>query len=144
MVNYEWGKVLNFGHRGNGLAYCGAGWGDGEDGFVWSNSYNSRLSMSVSPPGSDVSLFLNVVPFIAEGKVEEQQVHVFVNFLRIGFATLSSQAELSFDIPMGAFTRSRCDVDLYMPQATSPFKLGLSPDIRCLGLALSRMIMVQI
>ena len=140
---YEWAKVLNFTAQGNALPYCVSGWSDPEAGLVWTDGLNAKLALSVKPPTSDVSLILSCNPFLVDGKLPYQEVHVFLNFLRVGFAALSAPAEVEIPIPKRVFNGPEVDIDLYIPKACSPALLGASPDIRQLGIAVNRLMLIQ-
>ena len=143
LAPYEWGKVLNFGVRGNATTYCKSGWSEPEAGLIWTNSANSRLSFAVTPPTADVTLVLNCAPFVAKGVVDQQELHLYVNFLRIQYLTITGESSLEITIPKYALAQPECHIDFFVPSARSPFELGLNPDIRCLGLAMSRLVMIQ-
>lgn len=140
---YEWGKVINFGLRGNAASYCKSGWSDPEAGLIWTNGINSRLTMSVTPPTGDITLVLNCSPFTAKGVIEEQELHLYVNFLRVDFQTIAGEKTLEITIPQYVFSQPLCNIDLYIPSARSPAELGLNQDIRRLGLAISRLVLIQ-
>jgi hypothetical protein len=140
---YEWGKVINFGLRGNATSYCKSGWSDPEAGLIWTNGINSRLVMSIVPPTADITLVINCSPFTAKGVIEEQELHLYVNFLRVDFQTIAGEKTLELSIPKHVFSEPLCTIDLYIPSARSPAELGLNPDIRRLGLAISRLVLIQ-
>jgi hypothetical protein len=140
---YRWGDVMNFIKGGNGASYCTDGWGQAEEGITWTISPNARLAMSVAPPKSDVSLILSCIPFVVEGKLARQELHVYVNFLRIGFALVPEPSEIEIRIPAKIITGPDVDIDLYMPHACSPASLGTGADIRDLGIAVNRVMLIQ-
>jgi len=142
-VAYEWSKVLNFTTRGNALPYCVSGWGEPETGLVWTDGPNARLSFSIRPPKSDISLLMTCAPFLVEGKVPFQELHVFVNFLRVGFAVLPAPTEVAVDIPKHVFASPQVQIDFYLPRASSPASLGVGTDLRQLGVAVSRLMLTE-
>jgi hypothetical protein len=141
---YDWAKLLNFSAGGNAGPYCGTGWGQPEDGMIWTDGPNARLHMLVKPPASDVSLVLSCFPFLGDGKVPYQELTVFVNFLRVGFAVVAQPSEIEVLIPKWVFKEPQTQIDLYIPKATSPQALGIAGDVRQLGLAINRMMMMQV
>jgi hypothetical protein len=141
--SYEWAKTLNFTERGNALPYLESGWAAPEAGWVWTDNLNARALFTVKPPTSDVSMVLSCFPFLGEGKLRFQEVHVFVNFLRVGFATVKEPSEIEITIPRQVFASPNTIVDLYMPRACSPSSLGVSDDLRELGIAVNRLILIQ-
>lgn len=143
LASYEWGKVINFGIRGNAGAYCASGWSEPEPGLVWTNSINSRLSFSITPPTSNITLVLNCSPFIARGIVNQQELHLYVNFMRLDLISVTHEAPVEVVIPKHIFAHPECHIDFYIPTARSPAELGLNPDIRCLGFAMSRLVLIH-
>jgi hypothetical protein len=142
-VHYDWAKVLNFTVDGNALPLCVSGWGSPEEGLVWTDGLNAKLAFAIKPPKTDVSLILSCSPFLAEGKIPYQEIHVFLNFLRVGFTALNAPAEVEFSIPQRVFDGPEVDIDLYLPKACSPASLGTSPDVRTLGIAVNRLMLIE-
>ena len=140
---YEWAKLLNFTNVGNAQIYCVSGWAMPEDGLTWTDGLNAKLRMSVKPPASDVTLVLSCFPFLGDGKIPYQEVTVFVNFLRVGFAVIDRPAEIEVSIPNYVFRDPRIEIDLYLPRACSPSTIGTGVDERALGVAVNRMMMMQ-
>lgn len=141
---YDWAKLLNFTIGGNAGPYLGAGWGQPEDGMTWTDGPNARLQMLVKPPVSDVSLVLSCFPFLGEGAIPYQELTVFVNFLRVGFAVVAEPSEIEIPIPKSVFKEPLTLIDLYIPKATSPEAIGTGSDVRQLGLAVNRVMMMQV
>ncbi len=142
-ASYEWGKVINFGLRGNAGAYTKSGWSDPETGMVWTNALNCRMAFSVPAPTTDITMVANWSPFIAKGIIDQQEVHLYVNFMRVDFLTVTDGKPVELVIPKFVLANSQCYIDFYIPSARSPFELGLNPDIRRLGLAMSRLVLIQ-
>jgi hypothetical protein len=140
---YQWGKILNFTTRGSALPYCVQGWSEPEPGLIWTDGLNAKLSFSISAPKSDISLALTCEPFLVEGKIPYQELNIFINFLRVGFAFLDKRSEITLEIPKRVFCDSQCDIDLYLPKACSPSSVGAGPDIRILGIAMSRLMLAE-
>ncbi len=142
-ATYRWGEVLRFTQGGNALLYCSDGWATPEAGIVWTQSHNARLSFSVSVPKSDVSLIVSCLPFLVDKVVPYQELHIYANFLRVGFGLVKGPAEIEFRIPAWVFSRPELDIDLYLPKACSPAAVGTGQDVRDLGLAVNQMIMIE-
>jgi hypothetical protein len=138
---YEWAKGLSFSTRGNALPYCISGWAEPELGLIWTDGLNARLSFTVLPPTSDVSLVISCFPYLGEGKIPFQEMHIFVNFLRVGFTVLKAPSEIDISIPKHVFGQPKVNIDLYLPKAASPASLGLSNDLRELGVAVNRLML---
>jgi hypothetical protein len=141
---YEWSKVLNFTERGNAQSYLAAGWGAPEATLTWTDGLNARLSFSARTPKSDVTLVMSCTPFLGERKVPFQELHVFTNFLRVGFSVLAQPTEIDIVIPTYVFDRPQIDIDFYIPRAFSPASVGLGADLRVLGVAVHRLMMAEV
>jgi hypothetical protein len=144
LKSYEWGEILRFSGKGNVLPYLGSGWAAPEVDLIWTDGYNARLSLGVEPAESNIAMILRCYPFISEGKVPHQELHIFVNFLRVGFHLISGSSEIELVIPERVLSGSELDIDFYLPKAASPASLKLGPDIRVLGLAVSEMALISV
>jgi hypothetical protein len=136
---YGWGEMLRFSSEGNALPYLAEGWSTPEASFVWTGDYNVRLSFEVAPPESDIALIMRCAPYLAEGKIPHQEVHFFVNFLRVDFRLITASTEVEVMIPERVLSSKKLDIDLYLPKAASPASLQLGRDKRLLGICVSEM-----
>lgn len=143
-MRYEWGDILRFSSKGNVLPYLGSGWAAPEGDVIWTDGLNARLTLTTKPVESNVALILRCLPFLADGKILHQELHVFVNFLRVGFCVLKDQSEIELAIPGRVFEDEKIDIDFYLPKAASPASLQLGRDIRMLGIAVSEMVLMSL
>jgi hypothetical protein len=141
---YEWGQILRFSSDGSALPYLDTGWTTPEEALIWTDGYNSRLSFEVEPAETDISLMLRCAPFLAEGRLPHQELHIFVNFLRVGFRLIPDRTEVALTLPARILAEPKLEIDFYMPKAASPAALGLGGDIRVLGLAVSEMALISV
>ena len=141
---YEWSKLLHFTDRGNARSYCATGWGDPEPTLTWTDGLNARLSFLAKTPKSDVTLVMSCTPFLGDGKVSFQELHIYVNFLRVGFRVLDQATEIDLSIPAYVFNRPQIDIDFYAPRACSPASVGAGTDLRVLGVAIHRLMMAEV
>jgi hypothetical protein len=111
---------------------------------VWTDGLNAQVSFSARPPKSDIALFITSDPFVVEDKLPSQELHVFVNFLRVGFSLVREYGELNFNIPKYVFHSQTTIIDFYLPKACSPRSLNRGSDLRQLGLAVSRLMLAEI
>jgi len=142
-VPYRWGEILHFTEGGNAVPFFGDGWSRPEAGIVWTQSQNARLSFSINPPKSDVLLIISCLPFLVEKQIPHQELHVYVNFLRVGFSLIPGPGEVEFRIPARVFGTSELDIDFYLPKACSPAAIGTGQDVRDLGLAVNQFVMFE-
>jgi hypothetical protein len=143
ILRFDWGKTLDFMIGGSALPHCVSGWGEPEVGLIWTDGLNARLIFTVEPPASNIALALNCYPFLGEGKIPFQELHLYVNFLRVGFATLKAPQELVFTVPRHVFSQRTLYIDLYLPKAVSPSFLRLGQDIRQLGISVTHLTMSE-
>jgi hypothetical protein len=102
------------------------------------------MHFRVQPPASAAALVLSCDAFLADGRIPYQELTVFVNYLRVGFAVVKQPSEYEFEIPQWAFKGNDVQVDLYLPKAASPAELGIGPDVRTLGIVVNRMMMIPV
>ena len=137
---YPWGLLLDFSVYGNAKPYMTSGFAAAEELLTWTDGKNVTLEMDVDDPEVDICLTLRCFPFISREKVRFQEIHVYVNYHRLGFAEVPSNdfsmQDLTFDIPRGLIPSGRLNIQLFLPLAASPFELGSGDDLRRLGLAI--------
>jgi hypothetical protein len=141
---YEWGKLINFSRTGDAPAFLGSGWGEPEEGRIWTDGLNASMNFRARPPAADVAMVLSCDAFLGEGHIPYQELTVFVNFLRVGFAVIDVPMELEFEIPRWVFKEQDFQVDFYLPKAASPAALGIGSDLRNLGIVVNRMMMIMV
>jgi hypothetical protein len=126
-------RVLRFGRGEDGNAALREGWGQPEDGFVWSEGKYAQLL--VNCPESTKSIGFSVWGYSPE-IIGSQDLLVFVEGLLTGFFRVAGKAILQLNLPPnlnGKFLH----VSLYVPSAASPSKIEGKNDYRELGIALS-------
>lgn len=143
LASYKWSTVVDFSARGNAATYCSDGWCQPEPSLTWTDGLSARMSFLVKEPQSDVSLTLNCMPFLVDGKVNFQELHVFINFLRVGFFVVSESKAIELLIPAYIINRPELIIDFYLPRACSPASVGVASDLRVLGLAASQLVMAE-
>jgi hypothetical protein len=87
---------------------------------------------------------IECTPFLGDGKIPYQELHIFVNFLRVGFEVLNRPEEINVRIPKQVFSSSQLVIDFYLPKAASPASIGAGTDQRVLGIAIHRMMMAEL
>lgn len=111
-------------------------------GLVWSRA--ERASMEVildAPVAGDLTVRFDFLPYTAGGSIDAPEIRLSVNDVldhywvttgRRGWYDLQIPAEVASDAHSLRF-------DFEFPDAVSPVELGLSPDVRRLGIGLYRL-----
>ena len=137
---YPWGLLLDFSRFGNSAPYIVSGFAASEDMFTWTDGKNVEIELNVDVPDVDISLAVRCFPFTSESGLASQEIHVYVNYHRLGFAELPSSdfsmQDLTFDIPRELIPSGRLNIQFFLPLAASPSELGSGNDLRRLGLAI--------
>jgi hypothetical protein len=121
---------LNF-FSSNG--YLVFGWGAPQDGFTWTSGKRSRLAIPVSS-SADLILEATISPFVIPGKVEKQDVDIFIGPTKVGSWSISAPGVYKVVIPQVLLKGGVLDVSFDLLNATSAKKLGIGPDPEILAL----------
>jgi len=133
-------EAVTFGKDGSIREMDPYGFDLSEPGMSWTQDEVAGFSVTLGGTVPlDAMLRLNITgrPFIQLERIERQQFFVFINGLFVGFRTLTTAAEVHFPLPRNALSPRGVRVEFVIPTASSPKSLGLSEDIRRLGIALS-------
>jgi hypothetical protein len=98
--------------------------------------------MGSVPPDASLRLHINARPFTQPGHIERQQFFLFVNGLFIGLRNLTVAEVVEFALPRNALSPRGLRFEFAIPTALSPKNLGISQDIRKLGIAISDLALV--
>jgi hypothetical protein len=115
--------------------YLGLGWGNPDEDYRWTDGHRAtiRFGGSEDMPGL---LRLEVKPYLADGRVREQRLEVWINGHQLQVIQLDSPEFTWHEIQVPRETLRRESVlNLLVPDAISPSKIGLSKDRRTLGVA---------
>jgi hypothetical protein len=115
--------------------YLDLGWGNPDEDYHWTDGHRAtiRFSESEDMPGL---LRLEVKPYLADGRVREQRLEVWINGHQLQVIQLDSPEFTWHEIQVPRETLRRESVlNLLVPDAISPSKIGLSKDRRTLGVA---------
>ena len=109
-----------------------------EDGFVWSEgkwceiTFDYDLSNATGQDSGE--LILDISSFIHPPQLEGQNVHFYLNGLRIGSRQLTKRITAFIDLPAGLL-RQHNTLIIDTPDASAPSQFGLG-DNRVLGIQL--------
>jgi len=144
MTQLKLNEPVTFGKSGSIRDMDPYGFDLSEHGISWTQDELAGFSASVAGPVPlDAILCLTVTarPFIQPGKIEHQQLFVFVNGLFVSFRTLTAAEDMEFVLPSNAFASRGLCVEFVIPTASSPKSLGISQDIRKLGIAVTAVLL---
>jgi len=135
----KWGTLIDFSAGGNADAYKGAGWGNPEGSFTWTEGRKATLHIPIDLPTAPfVSLKARLSAFLNPGRLDKQTVHILMNGKAVGIWIFmkSEFQEKTIFIPRGFFLESNdMEITFDMPDAISPSLAGFNDDKRVLGLA---------
>jgi lysophospholipase L1-like esterase len=114
--------------------YLGAGWSRPEAGFRWTEGPRAEVIFSVAVTGP-AELRLSLRPFLAPGQLDRQSITVRLNGTPVAEWTLE-RAEVRTIALTPSALRPENVLELELPGATSPARLGLSRDPRELAVAI--------
>ncbi len=143
---YLWNTVVQFSPQGSGMLYQGIGWHEAQtSGFTWTREKRVELFLTVAPPQKDIILEMTLKPFLVKGKLDQQEVTVWVSNRAIKTLLLTNpeMAVYRVIIPRGAVVGSKLSIVFQIPTATAPVDLNIGSDVRDLGFALQSMVLKQ-
>jgi len=110
-----------------------------EISYSWTQNETAGFSVMVAsvPPDAALHLHVNARPFTQAGHMDRQQFFVFINGLFVGFRTLTKDEVSEFPVPRNLLSPRGLRIEFVIPTALSPKSLGISQDIRKLGIAIS-------
>ncbi len=130
--------TVTFGRSGtiNTLPNGGIDLQDGELSS-WTEHQTAWIEIVPRWPAKDLNLQFTANPFLVEGRITHQQVFVYVNDLFCGLANIFEPQDCAFIIPRIAVSGRSTRITFAIPTAISPRHLGISEDVRILGIALT-------
>lgn len=136
---------IDFGKNGNVSRFNISGF-DLNDGdfYSWTERQSAWIDIPVRWPAKDLRLVLSALPFLAGDRIIQQQVFIHINGLFCGFHGFFEQDECEFLIPRTAISGRSTRISVTIPTAISPKRLGLSDDIRELGIAITALALLSV
>ena len=139
---YDLGQVIKFGKLGDAARYAIKGISVPGEDFNWSNADSVTFALDIRKPAKDVSLTVQLYPFLVEEKLPSQVVHVSVNGVRVGSWKLLETKTVKKRVVISRALIESNDTTVItfgLPNATRPKDIGYSADARELGVAFSEM-----
>jgi hypothetical protein len=134
---YAWGEVLSLtaADAAGSRRVLGPGWGQAETGFTWTLGASAVIRFKAPPPDRDLELVAEASPYVA-GSLTGQTVELEINGQPLGRARLEAPGTLRFAVPRALAAASPVvNVRFSLPDARSPYTLGLGYDSRIYGIA---------
>jgi hypothetical protein len=127
------GTTINF----NSIAakpYLWYGWSGIEISARWSDRRKAAVVFSLGGKG-DRMLLIKMFPFLVQGKLETQHVKIDINGHAIQTVALADHAAKVYRVTVpGPILQDKNILTFEMPDAESPISLGVSGDVRLLGI----------
>lgn len=130
--------VVKFGRNGNITTLPNAGFdlADGEQSS-WTEQQTAWFEVTPRWPAKDLNLSFAASPFLVGSRISHQHVFIYVNGLFCGLVTLFEPRECDIHVPRNTISGRSTRITFAIPTAQSPQRLGISEDIRTLGIALT-------
>lgn len=140
--NIKLNEPITFGSNGTIADYEPYGMDLGEKGLAWTSKEEAGFSANFGALQADVRLQLTVSPYVPADLVPQQQVFVYVNGTWVGFRQVAGHQVLEFTLPRSLVSARLVRIGLAIPTAVSPKRLNLGEDMRKLGVALFKAVVV--
>lgn len=136
----QYNEAITFGKSGSFAELSPIGFDLSEDGpLSWTIQQSCEFQASLAIPRQDIAFFISATPFKGAPGAQAQSLFVYVNGLFQGFHTFRGSTVVQMPIRRHAITSRSTRIQLVLPNAVSPQSLGISSDLRELGLAITEM-----
>ena len=122
--------------------YLSYGWSEREPQFRWTDRGSATITFGLKTV-SPSTLRMRMAPFLVAGKLDRQRVEVVLNDQPIASLTLSNPLpqDCEIELPLSAL-RNQNVLTFKLPHAAAPQSLGVSEDIRLLGISVYWLVIV--
>ena len=137
--DYNFGTTIIFGKNQKSTNYLMSGWGYPDEKSVWSDGNTATLAFMMNRSDSDMCFQFLSIPFIVEHIHEKQNVTIYFNRHEIGNILFSHKQSTKtvLLIPNEYCNEGMQYITFSFQDPISPSDLGISADIRKLGIAIS-------
>jgi hypothetical protein len=133
---YALETIVHFGADGDAERFRGEGWSNAEPAFTWALGPWSRLHMKIRWNNRPLGLRMRLAGLHHPPGLPFQTVEVAANDVVVATWQVAKIADFTAVIPPAVLARKRAlNLELRLPNATSPQALGLSADPRPLGVS---------
>lgn len=130
------GEKLLFGSSGGAAKFLGRGWDEhaSKEGH-WSVEYAAEVLFQLSsPPQSELTLEIEILPYVLAPSLTSQSVEIYINGLWVAFLKARSAMTGTATIrPEMIRVRGANILSFVFPDATSALELGVGNDTRPFG-----------
>lgn len=136
---YVWNDRILFGKNGNSGKYQAEGWSPPDNQCTWIDGKRGTLVFHIPHTKSAICLKAGVMGFVVPNRISSQKIQIRVNRQLAGeWEIAQSDLQLmTLKIPNHLWNdRDEIAITFETPGAVSPSSLGVSPDVRELGLAM--------
>jgi len=135
------GEEIHFGVSDRGPSLLRKGWSESERTLTWTDGHEAQMHIPLSEElqGEDVELRFSLRPFVAPPELERQRVVVLANGEPVGDWVAEDGGKYAVTVPANITAGGAIDLVLKLPDATVPFAVTQSDDIRTLGVALFKL-----
>jgi hypothetical protein len=134
---YRLGSEIDFHAGGNSGLYEAEGWGQAEEGGSWTVGGHSVLLLDLkAPPTTDLWLTFKAQAFVVSQRPSFKEA-LRVNNTDVGeWSVRDQQIERRVHLPLSLVRSRLLRIEFFDHDPRSPAELGLSTDVRKLGLAI--------
>ena len=131
IVSFSLPVEFDFRENGNAAAIKSVGWSDSEPEISWSDGKYAQLLLPLIPDGiENIKLTISASPFLSQ-----QMVTVRSEGVELGVFNIDHDGEYTITIPSDYIKNGFLNIEFEIPNAASPFSLGMSQGDRVLGMA---------
>ena len=142
---YQLNDVIAFGLGGNARKWKKRGWSSIEKNFTWTVGQSAILRIPFEElPEGNLILSANVFPFLGAGKIEMQEVNVYINDIHVAVWPVTTAGEFRTSFPGKYLSEGYADVRFDISDCASPldFMINLEDD-RKLGIAFQKIVFTE-
>lgn len=132
-------EALTFGKNGKIKELDPYGFDLSEPSLSWTKEEVAGFTLSslTVPPDQMLRMVIGATPFVHPELMARQEFFLFINGLFVTFRSLTNSEKVNVPLPRNVISPRGMRFELVVPTAASPKALGLSDDVRKLGIAIS-------
>jgi len=138
---YKVGQSIYFGKQGSSSYFVVDGWSGQELTHRWTNGSRASLHFKLDQAfNSDLVLRLRGNGNLAQGKIDHQQINVFINNQQVGEWVMRGEEWYEAPIPAELIGNSFIEVAFEISDPTAPCEVYKSSDCRKLGMSVKELV----
>lgn len=135
---YQYGSKILFDSSNSAVPYQAYGFSSASD-FTWTDGREASLVFKLPPKPSSLLIRAVFIPFTAPG-IPEQIIDIHANEQYVGQWKAGAQGEYQILIPKNLISSERLQLTFEFPKASRPSELGISGDVRQLGIGFQSLV----